>query len=88
MRILQQLVEFVRSPKLDKNNGRRLAVLYNATTAITLALREAGISARRTVSETFSHPSVTGVLSPFLLVRVPCTLCMQRRLRLRSGHLG
>jgi hypothetical protein len=82
-RTLQQLVESVRSPKLEKNNGRRLAVLFNAVIAVSLALREAG--SRRAARETFSQASVTAVLSPFLLVRyVVIVVRRQLILRLRT----
>jgi hypothetical protein len=66
--VLQHQLEFVRSPKLERNNGRRLAVKFNSVVTLLLALREVTASGRRSAKETFGHQSIVLLLSPFLLV--------------------
>ena len=65
-----QLVESVRSPKLDKNAGRKAAVFINATIALVLALRNATVSHFRQAHDAFGCTQVTSLLSPFLMVRL------------------
>lgn len=65
-RIITQLLESVRSSKLDKNSGRKAAVHINATVGLLLALRHATTSHFRQARETFGNPQVTSLLSPFL----------------------
>ena len=67
---MTQLVESVRSPKLDKNAGRKAAVFINATIALVLALRNATVSHFRQARDTFGSTQVTSLLSPFLMVRL------------------
>ncbi|KAF9269100.1 clathrin-coated vesicle protein [Marasmius fiardii PR-910] len=64
-RTLMHLVESVRSPKFDKNVGRKAAALINASTALVLTLRNA-CNAQPQVRETFGSSQVTSLLSPFL----------------------
>lgn len=70
VKYIQQVLEFVKSPKLDKNNGRKSAVFINATVALVLALRHATVTHYRQARETFGSPQVTTLLSPFLRVRL------------------
>ncbi|KAF8889054.1 clathrin-coated vesicle protein [Infundibulicybe gibba] len=65
-RIITQLLEFVKSPKLEKNAGRKAAVFINAATALMLALRIATSSHFRQARETLGSSQVTSLLGPFL----------------------
>ncbi|KAG7093998.1 hypothetical protein E1B28_007627 [Marasmius oreades] len=65
-RALTQLLESVRSPKFDKNVGRKAAALVNASTALVLTLRHACNAQSREVREPFGTSQITSLLSPFL----------------------
>ncbi|KAG6857124.1 hypothetical protein H0H87_009256 [Tephrocybe sp. NHM501043] len=65
-RIITQLLESVRSPKLERNSGRKAAVHINATVGLLLALRHATTSHFRQARETFGSSQITSLLSPFL----------------------
>ncbi|KAH0586658.1 hypothetical protein H2248_007874 [Termitomyces sp. 'cryptogamus'] len=65
-RIITQLLESVKSPKLEKNSGRKAAVYINATIGLLLALRQATTSHFRQTRETFGSTQITSLLSPFL----------------------
>ncbi|KAJ7767277.1 clathrin-coated vesicle protein [Mycena metata] len=66
-KIITLLLESVRSPKLEKNGGRKAAVFINAAVAIVLALRQAmGTVQARKAKDTFGSTQVTTLLSPFL----------------------
>jgi HEAT repeat-containing protein 5 len=67
-RVIDQLLDSVRSSKLDKNIGRRGAVLINAAVALALAFRFATAHHFRQCRETLGSTQVTSVLSPFLMV--------------------
>jgi len=71
VKVITQLVESVRSPKLEKNTGRKAAVFVNATVALVMALRTATTSHFRQARETFGSSQVTTLLSSFLMVRLP-----------------
>ncbi|KAF5377759.1 hypothetical protein D9757_008083 [Collybiopsis confluens] len=71
-RTITHLLESVRSPKLEKNVGRRAAVLVNASIALVLALRSATSLHFRESRESFGTPQLTGLLSSFL--KVTCFL--------------
>jgi len=60
------LAEGCRSPKLERNVGRKTAVFVNATTAIMLALRVAGAGAQRQAREALGNPQVTSTLTELL----------------------
>ncbi|TFK25105.1 clathrin-coated vesicle protein [Coprinopsis marcescibilis] len=66
-RVITQLLESVRSPRLEKNAGRRAAVFINATVATVLALRVATASHSRQCRDTFGSSQITSLLSPFLM---------------------
>ncbi|KAJ6450153.1 clathrin-coated vesicle protein [Mycena sanguinolenta] len=67
VKILTLLLESVRSPKLEKNTGRKAAIFINATVALVLALRHAMASAQfRRAKDVFGSTQVTTLLSPFL----------------------
>jgi hypothetical protein len=68
-RIVSQLVDSVRSVKLEKNTGRKSAVSINAAVALVLALRQATMSHFRHTRETLGSSQVTSTLAPFLKVR-------------------
>ena len=68
IKIITQLVESVKSPKLEKNAGRKAAVFINSTIALVLALRNATLSNFRQARDTFGNAQVTSLLSPFLMV--------------------
>jgi hypothetical protein len=58
--IITQLLESVRSPKLEKNDGRKSAVFVNATI----------VSHFRQARDTFGNAQVTSSHSPFLMVHM------------------
>ncbi|KAF8206326.1 armadillo-type protein [Mycena galopus ATCC 62051] len=67
VKILTLLLESARSPKLEKNTGRKAAIFINATVALVLALRQAMSSTQsRRAKDTFGSTQVTTLLSPFL----------------------
>lgn len=70
-RAVRELVDSTRSPRLDRNAGRRAAVLINANIALCLALRAATNNVRQG-REGFGNSKVTNTLSGFLKV-----LCLQ-----------
>lgn len=65
-KIIAQLIESVRSPRLEKNAGRRSAVFINATVAIALSLR-VGSTAPRQTRDILGNGQVTSLLSPLLM---------------------
>lgn len=65
-RIITQLLDSVRSSKLDRNAGRRAAMFINAAVGLVLALRNATTSHFRHARETFGNPQLSSLLSPFL----------------------
>ncbi|GLB35175.1 putative clathrin-coated vesicle protein [Lyophyllum shimeji] len=65
-KIITQLLESVKSPRLEKNSGRKAAVQINATIGLMLALRHATTSHFRQARETFGHSQISSLLSPFL----------------------
>lgn len=66
-RAVKELVDSTRSPKLDRNSGRRAAVLINANVALRLALRGASSNGRQG-KEALGNSKVTSILSGFLKV--------------------
>jgi hypothetical protein len=64
-RTITQLLESVRSPKLEKNSGRKSAVLINAAIALVLTMRHASASHLRRARDTFGNSQVTAMLSSF-----------------------
>ncbi|KAJ6560948.1 clathrin-coated vesicle protein [Mycena sp. CBHHK59/15] len=67
IKIVTLLLESVRSPKLEKNAGRKAAVTINAAVALVLALRLALSPAHsRRTKNTLGSSQVTSLLSPFL----------------------
>ncbi|KAJ7604033.1 clathrin-coated vesicle protein [Roridomyces roridus] len=67
VKILTLLVESVRSPKLDRNAGRKAAVFINSAVAVVLALRHAStMTQARRAKDTFGSTQVTTLLAPFL----------------------
>lgn len=67
-RIVAQLLESVRSQKLEKNSGRKAAVYINTGIALVLALRHAMTFHARQARDTLGNPKVTSLLSPFFKV--------------------
>lgn len=67
-RVLGQLAESVKSPKLERNSGRKAAVTVNAVIALVLALRTANTSHQRRTREVLGSSQVTSVISTFLKV--------------------
>ncbi|KAK2459742.1 hypothetical protein APHAL10511_008243 [Amanita phalloides] len=68
MRTLNTLLEAIRSPKLEKNAGRKAAVTVNATLAIVLVLRNAmSVIHAKHARDVLGNTQVTGLLSPFLM---------------------
>jgi hypothetical protein len=85
-RTVTLLLESIRSPKLERNLGRKAAVHVNAAVAIVLALRHASTSDFRHARETFGHSQVTSLLSTFLKVRSLWTTSPTRQLTQALGR--
>ena len=66
-RAVKELVDSTRSPRLDRNAGRRAAVLINTNIALCLALRTAASNVRQG-REALGNSRVTSTLSGFLKV--------------------
>ncbi|KAJ2921172.1 hypothetical protein H1R20_g15918, partial [Candolleomyces eurysporus] len=66
-KIVTQLIESVRSPRLEKNAGRRSAVFINATVALDMSLRVAMTSYSRQTKETWGNEKIANLLSPLLM---------------------
>lgn len=66
--IITQLVEFSRSPKLDKNPGRKAAILVNSTIALLLALRQVSNVGSRNVKDAFASGQISTIMAEFLKV--------------------
>ncbi|KAG6864260.1 hypothetical protein C0991_011022 [Blastosporella zonata] len=65
-RIISQLLKSVRSPKLDRNLGRKAAEDINATIGLLSVLRHATTSHFRQARETLGNRQILSLLSPFL----------------------
>ncbi|KAF8333580.1 ARM repeat-containing protein [Cantharellus anzutake] len=65
-RIIHQVIDAIRSPKLDRNSGRKAAVRLNTTFAILCALRRAMRSSMRQAREVFGSPNVSSMILDFL----------------------
>ncbi|KAJ7193893.1 armadillo-type protein [Mycena pura] len=66
VKIVTLLLESVRSPKLEKNAGRKAAAFINAAVALVVVLRQATATQARRAKDTFGSSQVTTLLSPFL----------------------
>ncbi|KAJ3852125.1 clathrin-coated vesicle protein [Lentinula lateritia] len=66
IRTITHLLDSVRSSKLEKNVGRKAAVIINAAIALVLTLRSATTSHYRESRDTFGSSQVTNLLSLFL----------------------
>lgn len=69
-KVVSELIEYTRSPKLERNSGRKAAVLVNVAVAITLSLRAASTSHARHCRDTLGSHQISSILSSFLKVRV------------------
>ncbi|KIJ41885.1 hypothetical protein M422DRAFT_60390 [Sphaerobolus stellatus SS14] len=67
---ISQLVESTKSPKLERNTGRKAAVLINATIALLLALRTATTGNVRQAKEAFGAGQVPAILADFLRIAI------------------
>jgi hypothetical protein len=68
-RMIAQLIESVRSPKLERNPARKAAVFINATSALLLSLRLTATRFRQ-AQQTLGSPQCAAALADFLKVRV------------------
>ncbi|KAF8523823.1 ARM repeat-containing protein [Gautieria morchelliformis] len=66
-RVIAQVIESVRSSRLERNTGRKAAVFVNATIAVLLALRSATTSHFRHARDTLGNTQVTTGLADFLM---------------------
>ncbi|KAH7905717.1 armadillo-type protein [Hygrophoropsis aurantiaca] len=66
IRIVNQLVEFVQSPKLEKNTGRKAAVFVNSIIAVARIMRVASTLHYRHAKDILGNPQVTSTLGTFL----------------------
>ncbi|KDQ54486.1 hypothetical protein JAAARDRAFT_80176 [Jaapia argillacea MUCL 33604] len=66
VRVLNQVVEYIRSPRLERNAGRKAAVTVNTMAVILLVMRQASVPHHRRSRESLADPQVTSVLSPFI----------------------
>jgi len=71
LRTISHLIESNRSSKLDKNAGRRAAVMVNSVVAIVRTLRVSMMSHHRQAKDTLGHSQVTSALGAFLKVSLP-----------------
>jgi len=67
-KVISQLVESVRSPRLERNTGRKSAVLVNATIALVLSLRNAATGYARQAKDSFGSGQIPATLADFLKV--------------------
>lgn len=67
-RVVSDLVQSVQSPKLERNTGRKAAVLANASIAIALALRNATTMYSRQSRDSLGSAQVSAMLATFLKV--------------------
>ncbi len=67
-RVVTELTDLPKSPKLERNPGRKAAVLMNISTALTLALRHAIAGHSKQARETFGNAQVSSPLAAFLKV--------------------
>ena len=67
-KVINEVVDSTRSAKLEKNSGRKAAVLVNGTVAVALALRVATTSHARRCRDTIGSSSAASPLSSFLKV--------------------
>jgi hypothetical protein len=65
---VNQLVSEMKSPKFEKNIGRRAAVHVNSVTAVVTALRSVMDGPHRSARATLSQPNITMPLSTSLKV--------------------
>jgi HEAT repeat-containing protein 5 len=68
-RVVTEVLESVRSAKLDKNAGRKAAVLMNVSVAFVLSLRLATVNSSRRGKDIFGDARIVATLSSFLKVR-------------------
>ena len=66
--VVRDVIESTRSPKLEKNAGRKAAVVVNSTIALTLTLRVAASSSSRQTRDSFGSTQIGDLLSSFLKV--------------------
>jgi len=80
VKYIQQVLELVKSPKLDKNVGRKSAIFVNVTVSFVLALRYVAATQIKQARETFGSSRVTTLLSPFLRACpyfcISCFICL------------
>lgn len=86
-RLITSMIDFVKSPKYDKNVGRKAAVQVNAAIAILLAMRQAMASPSKHVREVFGSTAVTMPLSSFLTVRSSKSRLSKSEVPLRMAWL-
>ena len=67
--VVGQILDSIRSTKLDKNVGRKAAVLINVAVAVVLSLRCAAASPSRRAKDIFGDAQVVAPLATFLKVR-------------------
>lgn len=68
--VVKDVLDSTRSPKLEKNSGRKAAVVVNSTIAIMLTLRIATSSSSRQARDSFGSAQIGELLSSFLKVGV------------------
>jgi hypothetical protein len=68
VRVVVQTIESVRSTKLEKNAGRKAAVVINVAVAVALSLRCATANLSRRAKDIFGDEQVVSLLSSFLKV--------------------
>ena len=66
--VVKDVLDSTRSPKLEKNAGRKAAVVVNSTIAIMLTLRVATSSSARQARDSFGSHQIGELLSTFLKV--------------------
>lgn len=71
-RYVSRVIDSVKSPKLERNAGRKSAAVLNAAVGFILALRHSTQNSRR-ARDTFGSPQISQVLAKFAKVQSsPC----------------
>ena len=83
--VVKDVLESTRSSRLEKNAGRKAAVVVNSTIAVTRTLRVASSSASRQAKDSFGNAQVGELLSAFLKVSASSIHRDEKMLTLCSG---
>jgi HEAT repeat-containing protein 5 len=83
---VNQLVTEMKSPKFDKNVGRRAAVHINSVTAIVMTLHSVMDGSHKSARETLSRSNITSAISGVLKVSFSVFPLQVNEIKRRPGH--